>query len=364
MLVPMVTSYISFNFSSQSAPVPKKRTRSSGFGGMVGQPDVDQILAGYRRGFCLFSHLGPPKWLYNKYRMVLFFDEARCEKHIRRFLRNNKFDVTFDKSFSEVLDACAAPRPGKLPLTWITPKIKKLFLQLHHAGNAHSVEVWDKDGRLVGGLFGISTGKIFFTESQFHLVSDASKVAFAVLNWHLAHWGYAMNDGKDWTPYLNAHGFRLLDNDDFLEIMRQHADGQAPNEHWKLDDDIQLQGWQGEFECSYPGEELAAFKKDIRTNYPIGGGYQMVEITSGQMVDTPAHGFYGAPIIENKQNFVLVIWLASFAVIALGIVREIFIAYIGVDSPLQDLRHFALDSENSLPVWYSSTLMTLSALLL
>ncbi len=63
MLVPMVTSYISFNFSSQSAPVPKKGTRSSGFGGMVGQPDVDQILAGYRRGFYLFSHLGPPKWL-------------------------------------------------------------------------------------------------------------------------------------------------------------------------------------------------------------------------------------------------------------------------------------------------------------
>lgn len=193
--------------------------------------------------------------------MVLFFDEANCEKHTRRFLRNKKFDVSINKSFAEVIEACAAPRAGKFVLTWITPGIKKLFQRLHDAGYAHSVEVWDKEGNLVGGLFGVAIGKIFFTESQFHFVSGTSKVAFAVLNRHLAHWGYAMNDGKDWSQYLDAHGFRILCSDDYQKILDQHAQEPAPRKIWEIDDGIEWKDWQGEFDCHYSGQKLAPFEK-------------------------------------------------------------------------------------------------------
>ncbi len=260
ILPSIARAWLQYKFSPTIAPMPKLTGTPIGFCGIVGNPDTDQLLRGYQEGFYPFSHLGPVKWFASDERMVMFFDEAHAEKHTRRFLRNDRFRVTMDTAFETVMMECAAPRPDKAPLTWITSQTRKLFMQLFEAGHAHSVEVWDKEDNLVGGLFGVASGRVFFTESQFHLASGASKVAFAVLNRHLGHWGYAMNDGKDWTPYLKAHGFRLVNHDKFQDILRQHAKQPMRVGKWQLDDDLQWQNWQGEMECQYSGTLLAPFR--------------------------------------------------------------------------------------------------------
>ena len=113
-----------------------------------------------------------------------------------------------DQDFAGVIEACAAPRPGKTPLTWITPRVMRAYWEAHKAGYAHSVEVWDEEGRLVGGLYGLAIGKVFFGESQFSAVEHASKVALVALHRQLAAWGYHLRDGKWMTPHLASFGFR------------------------------------------------------------------------------------------------------------------------------------------------------------
>lgn len=96
-----------------------------------------------------------------------------------------------DKDFASVMEACARSREGKVPLTWITPQIMRAFWRAHKAGFAHSVEVWDEDGKLVGGLYGLAIGKVYFGESKFSRTRDALKVATAYFHRHLADWGCA-----------------------------------------------------------------------------------------------------------------------------------------------------------------------------
>lgn len=180
----------------------------------AGASTCRRSLKAMAAGLFVMSHLGPLKWWAPKQRMVLFFDQARLEKTVRRLLKNQRFRITFDTAFDAVVRACAEPRPGRTPITWITPKIRKLFRQAHEAGHAHSVEVW-LDDRRVGGVYGLAVGKTFFTESQFHTMRDASKIGFAVLNRHLQAWGFGLNDGKHQTSYLADCGFQLLTRDEF-----------------------------------------------------------------------------------------------------------------------------------------------------
>ena len=96
-----------------------------------------------------------------------------------------------------MIKACAGRRDGRWHLTWITPQIMRAYCDLHDAGYAHSFEVWNNDGELVGGGYGVAVGGAFTIESQFTLESHTSKIGFAVLNWHLAKWGFLLNDNKD-----------------------------------------------------------------------------------------------------------------------------------------------------------------------
>jgi leucyl/phenylalanyl-tRNA--protein transferase len=105
-------------------------------------------------------------------------------------------------------------------LTWITPKIMQLYGDLFDQGHAHSFEVWDGEGKLVGGGYGLSIGRVFITESQFSLAPNTSKMGFAVLNYHLAKWGYVLNDGKDFTPTIEPMGFKLIPGKDYEDILK------------------------------------------------------------------------------------------------------------------------------------------------
>jgi leucyl/phenylalanyl-tRNA--protein transferase len=221
------------------------RERAAGPGGvcgLAGQAGVPELVEGYARGMHLFAHNGWLKWWSPPQRMTLFFDEARIEKTTRRLLRSGRFRITFDAAFAEVMRGCAAPRPGATPLTWITPRVQKLFAEAHRAGHAHSVEVWAGD-ELVGGLFGIACGRVFFTESQFHTARDASKVGFAVLNRHLQAWGFALNDGKHATPYLTASGFAEVPRRDFNALMDAYARKPAEAD-WRVDPKLLDDRWE------------------------------------------------------------------------------------------------------------------------
>ncbi len=214
-----------------------------GFCGLAGQLAVSDLLAGYARGMFVMSHIGPLKWWAPRHRMALFFDQARVEKTVRRLLRNHKFRITFDRAFVDVMRACATPRPGGTPLTWITPKMQSLFMHAHTEGHAHSVEVWDDD-TLVGGVYGLAVGRVFFTESQFHTARDASKVGFAVLNRHLQAWNFVLNDGKHPTRYLADCGMVPITRAEFSSLTQAYGGQDSRVGRWSVEEPLLDDNWE------------------------------------------------------------------------------------------------------------------------
>lgn len=218
-----------------------------GWQGLVGVSEdlsPKALLDGYRRGMFPFCHIGPMKWWSPDVRAVLDPRETRLEKSLQRSIRRRKYRVTFDTDLAGVMRACAEPRPGKTPLTWITPKIMRAFWDLHQAGHAHSVEVWDAEGELVGGYYGVACGNVFFGESQFSRVRDASKIAGATLNTHLAHWGFALRDAKWMTDHLATLGFRLIGRAEFLRALREHAGRPGRVGRWMVDETLDVSAWR------------------------------------------------------------------------------------------------------------------------
>lgn len=214
-----------------------------GLAGVYDRLNPKAVLEGYARGLYAFAHVGPMKWWSPPKRSVLFFEQTHLEKNLRRLLRQNKYRVTFDQDFASVIRACSEPRPDRYHLTWIRPAVIDCFTRLHRMGHAHSVEVWDKDGNLVGGLYGLAMGRVFFTESQFFKARDASKVGFAVLNQHLQHWGFAMNDGKLETPHLRQTGFTDIPRAQFETILGEFAATPFAVGPWSVDEGLDVATW-------------------------------------------------------------------------------------------------------------------------
>jgi leucyl/phenylalanyl-tRNA--protein transferase len=215
--------------------------------GLVGISDdlsVPALIANYSRGFFPVCHLGAMKWWCPEERAVIDPANTHLSRNLRRLLRQEKFSVTFDRDFVGVMEACAQPRPGKTPLTWVTPKIMEAFLAAHEAGYAHSVEVWDKDGKLVGGLFGLAIGKVWFGESQFSAVEHASKVAVAALHQHLALWGFHVRDGQWMTPHLASYGFHDVTRATFQALLRANVNQPGRIGRWSVDPRLDLAHWQ------------------------------------------------------------------------------------------------------------------------
>lgn len=206
------------------------------FAGVVRDITPERIIAAARRGFFPWSHIGPLKWWTRSQRMVMAPSDLHITKDARRLMRRNAYRVTFDVAFDDVIKACAEPRPGRPRLTWITPQIMHLYATLHEKGAAHSFEVWNEKGKLVGGGYGLSIGRVFVTESMFSRESNSSKVGFASLNWHLARWGYVLNDVKDWTLPLEQAGAKLMPRAAFEKMLSKHANTAHPAP-WSVDAD-------------------------------------------------------------------------------------------------------------------------------
>lgn len=217
-------------------PDPNRtEARPDTFGGVCRDISPDTILAAAKLGFYPWCHLGPLKWWTRGERMVLRTPDFRMTKNLRRIMRKAPHRVTFDQAFDDVIRCCAGRRKNRMyGLTWITPTIMRLYSELHRMGHAHSFEVWNTEGTLVGGGYGLSVGGVFFTESQFSHESNASKMGFASLMYHLAHWGYVANDGKAPTPTLEEAGFQLMPRRAFEDLLTEHAASSGKAGPWAV----------------------------------------------------------------------------------------------------------------------------------
>ncbi|MFM5915530.1 MAG: leucyl/phenylalanyl-tRNA--protein transferase [Chakrabartia godavariana] len=169
--------------------------------------DVNLLLKAYAIGvFPMADDRDAPDiyWVEPRKRGILPLDGFHVSRSLRKTLRSDRFQTTFNHAFADVLAACAAPTDGR-PGTWINRQIETAVLRLHALGHAHSVETWF-EGRLVGGLYGVSLGRAFFGESMFSRMTDASKVALAHLVARLRAGGFRLLDCQFQTPHLQSMG--------------------------------------------------------------------------------------------------------------------------------------------------------------
>lgn len=176
-------------------------------------------------------------WVQPKLRGVIPLHQFHASRSLRKTLRKELFAVTIDTAFEQVLDYCAETKPGR-PETWINAKIVELFTSLHHAGLAHSVEVW-RDGELVGGLYGLAMGAAFFGESMFSRITDGSKVALCHLVGIMKQGGFVLLDTQFITDHLARFGAIEIPQKDYLAqlslALSQHADFGSPLPQRELD---------------------------------------------------------------------------------------------------------------------------------
>ncbi|MCX7893637.1 MAG: leucyl/phenylalanyl-tRNA--protein transferase [Burkholderiales bacterium] len=194
-----------------------------------------RLLEAYRQGiFPWYSEGEPILWWSPDPRTVLFPEALRVSRSLAKVLRNRDYEVRLDTSFRAVLEGCAAPRRGQ-PGTWITADMRAAYLRLHALGYAHSAETWI-GGELAGGLYGVAIGRVFFGESMFTRVRDASKIAFVHLVRFLADRGFALIDCQMHTAHLESLGACPIPRAAFARRVAELVDyGEPPGR------------WQGEF---------------------------------------------------------------------------------------------------------------------
>jgi leucyl/phenylalanyl-tRNA--protein transferase len=190
-------------------PVETALSEPNGLLAMGGDLSVARLLEAYRHGiFPWFSPGEPILWWSPDPRMVLVPGEVRVTRSLAKRIRNAGFELRVDTAFAEVMRACAAPREGESG-TWISPAMVAAYSRLFEAGYAHSVETWH-EGQLVGGLYGVAIGRMFYGESMFSREPDASKVALVRLAQQLQQWEFGLIDCQMETPHLASLGARTM----------------------------------------------------------------------------------------------------------------------------------------------------------
>jgi len=209
-----------------------------------GKLSAEWLLTAYRKGiFPWFNEGDPILWWTPSPRMVIYPYQFHLSKSLRKTLKRGGFTVTLNTFFEGVLDACAAPREPKgddidhisinEPATWITPMMASAYLHLHKKGFAHSVEVW-KDEDLVGGLYGLALGDVFFGESMFSRMTNGSKIAMAHLVECLKSWQYKLIDCQVYNDHLSSLGAIEIDRHTFEQIIGRHTtEKPVKPENWR-----------------------------------------------------------------------------------------------------------------------------------
>jgi leucyl/phenylalanyl-tRNA--protein transferase len=227
MRVPVLTKKLWFP--------PANVSTSEGIVAVGGDFQLDRLLLAYRSGIFPWPMKGYPLlWFSPDPRFVLLPSHAHVPRSLRKRMRKNLYEIRTDTAFSEVIRACGAvERPGQRG-TWVTPDLVQGYENLHAHGFAHSVEAWS-DGELVGGLYGVSLGGVFFGESMFAIAPDASKLAFATILGNFIHWGFAMVDCQVYTDHLARFGAEDWPRELFLAHLQDCLEMPTRMGPWKLE---------------------------------------------------------------------------------------------------------------------------------
>lgn len=202
---------------------PVEEATEEGLLALGGDLSIERLLLAYRSGiFPWFNEEEPPLWWCPDPRCVLFPDELYISKSMKQLLKKKTFAITINKAFEEVIRNCGETRKDKEG-TWITDDIMNAYAELHRLGFAVSIEAW-KNNELVGGLYGIKMGRVFFGESMFSKVSNASKYAFITYVQQLQREGVVLIDCQVYTEHLESLGARMIERAGFLRIIKENMD--------------------------------------------------------------------------------------------------------------------------------------------
>lgn len=197
---------------------PVELAEPNGMLAVGGDLSVERLLAAYKHGiFPWFSDNGPILWWSPDPRFILYPSEIKISKSMKQVLRNKVFTVTYDKAFRDVIRNCRQARKDQ-DETWITDDMEEAYSELYYMGYAHSVEAW-QDGKLAGGLYGVSLGKMFFGESMFTNVSNASKAALISLAVKLQSLDFDCIDCQVHTRHLESMGAEYITRSDFINML-------------------------------------------------------------------------------------------------------------------------------------------------
>jgi leucyl/phenylalanyl-tRNA--protein transferase len=190
---------------------------------MGGDLSSERLLLAYRNGIFPWYDGDIILWWCPDPRFILLPQELKINKTTKALIKKNAFDFTINQAFEEVIRNCKKTKRAGQEGTWITDEVEKAFIKLHHTGFAHSAEAW-KDGELVGGLYGLKIGKVFFGESMFSNLSNASRFAFTKYVEHLKDEGIELIDCQVYTPYLESFGAKFIPRKEFVEKVLELVD--------------------------------------------------------------------------------------------------------------------------------------------
>lgn len=204
-------------------PLDSALSEPNGLLAAGGDLSPQRLVAAYRHGcFPWFEDGQPILWWSPAPRAVLLPEELHVSRSLAKTLRKRPFTITLDQDFAAVIHGCAGQRPGSAG-TWITRAMQQAYVTLHERGVAHSVEVWQADA-LVGGLYGLAIGRIFFGESMFSRVDDASKIGFVTLVHRLRDWQFSLIDCQMATGHLQRFGARPIARGKFAAYLARDLD--------------------------------------------------------------------------------------------------------------------------------------------
>lgn len=202
---------------------PVQTADEDGIVAIGGDLNTARLLLAYRSGiFPWYNEEEPIIWWSPDPRFVLFPEQLKVSKSMQSVLRNGKFRFTINRAFTQVIQQCKTVAREGQDGTWITPEVQTAYTKLHTLGHAHSAEAW-MDGELVGGLYGIRIGDVFFGESMFSKASNASKFAFINYVKQLQREGVVLIDCQVYTEHLESLGAEMIDREDFIEILNNNC---------------------------------------------------------------------------------------------------------------------------------------------
>lgn len=222
-------------------PAEQALTDPDGLLALGGDLSAQRLILAYRNGiFPWYSDDQPILWWSPDPRCVLFPDEIHISRSLRRTLNQQRFRITADHAFTDIIRLCAECRNEG---TWITADMAAAYTRLHELGIAHSIEAWNREGELVGGMYGLALGRCFFGESMFSLETNASKVLMVHLARQLRAWGYRIMDCQVESGHLLRMGARCIPRSEFLSILGASVDRPPDQPDW-------------DFQWCWPGPEV------------------------------------------------------------------------------------------------------------